>query len=1817
MEQKKLNKRSISIMLMLVLVVGIMGVVFVLSSAHKDRMNAKIESNALADASVIGESGNVSHAVITSRNTGTDVFDTTEGPGNDVSASDSIVRSFDKVKWLIDVNMAIKEGVTLNSLQGGCINIEIKLPESCADVVKWDTNLMNWAQDVQEYTDSNNNYVFKAKYYMDENKVTVPGKQSLEVALDVKNAMNGQEITPEFKVWLEGNEESEAYSFNDLDQITVSAAPKYNLALVRSEQIYEKTTVNYDGNDILGRIYGYGVKLQLFNDSPEKGLKGVEVPKDNIKFDIDLNFLNGSEDITDDCTPLLWNYKLNDYSSNGKIDGRNMFFSNRLMSGLAPLGRAYNREESVYDSGDFTMTQNGNKISVEFTGYKFDGVFPKYNYYWDNYTHAETPYSDNIGNFAVGYFQILMPYNEHNTNETGDYYLKVSDSNLNTKSLSDISVNTQMKTDDDSITTKHHVTYKGYASQELRLVDNDNNDLNRTIYDDASAYPGSDFFIYSKFAIDQNSEVVINSADRVVKFDGDVIAPKTFENGEKYRKKNFNGNMEFNVWYLCKKDGTNWTDKTELKNTNVKDLDRYENISDIPENKICVGVFFESNAGVINPSKFSEIYFPATVKQTATIGDVGEVVCNTWLWEENLDRSVYTIENDNEVTYPSTTFSSINFDYQPTVYDDEGHIIDYEESRKNWGESLLVVSANQKLEIETLNINTNEAKNSFNIEKNETSLKYKLTPKLEKAYNSTSDIEDVTVKVTYTLPDGLSYVPNSFDKEQYENTSNHNCDFEFSKNEENGETTLVWNIHGCSVGDEIDPLYFDVDINENTLNDTTYTSTGIISADKDKVGNIETSLRTFRNDIIVINLSSHRLYKTVETPIIEKDGVVEYTLTYSNNTDQDVNAFQLLDILPYNTSASEKTFDGDYKLEKINIVQRDKQGNVKDNTVDIYVSNDISARNVKANDTNIGVSNIWQRVENNTNINSEVTAFAVKGNVEKNSEVYIVFSLKTNGNKEGDRYLNRATARVNENATDNELIETTEVEAKVVSRKISGMIWEDTNENGIKDQNESYKSNVDVIVKNEAGEEITRGKTNQDGYYEFSSLPKSNFIIQIDTESKYKLTQKDVGEDLAINSKFSEVNGNKQSDVITVLNSIDSPEITQNNINAGLVLKDSKVKVKYLDENGNEIKYKEVNPEGIEEEKSYSYDIEGKIGTNYTTEQLEIEGYKFINSQGNTTGNIAETETEVIYNYAYNKRDIEVTNIWIDNNNEAQKRPGSVTIELYADDVLVNSYNFIDTTDNSQKHTFKNLEKYNADNSEKVYKVGIKENNEGDLKFYTTDINNTDFVITNRFAVPDDKKEIEAKIVWIDNNNANEKRPEKVILELYANNVLKESVEIDAINGERQTYDFGEYPKYDNLGNEIVYTIDEKEKVADDLKFYAKEVNNETYTITNRFAVPDDKIDITATLKWIDNDNENDSRPNSITIYLKNKDEIVRSFTLDEIPTTYTHIFKDIVKYDEQGNEIEYTLYEEDIEGYDKEITNMLIENTIKEYSITAEVEGEGGEITDGNEEVNYKGKSTKEIKATPNKGYEVNEIKVNGNSIDFEANENGEVVLDKFVNVKEDKEVKVTFKRKEMRVLVNYITEEGEIIAKQEEIKGVYEDDYETEEKEFDNYDLKEIVGNTSGKMLEDTTIVTYKYAEVKGSIKITVVDKSDNTILLEGAKFKVYKLDENGEIFEEKEYTSNELGEIEISGLPIGKYKIKQIGATNGYEIDENEYDLEITKSDRDHVLKIENIKIKEDLVNANTGDIIVKVVVILAVAVVLFVLTMVLSKKRKKNK
>ena len=281
-----------------------------------------------------------------------------------------------------------------------------------------------------------------------------------------------------------------------------------------------------------------------------------------------------------------------------------------------------------------------------------------------------------------------------------------------------------------------------------------------------------------------------------------------------------------------------------------------------------------------------------------------------------------------------------------------------------------------------------------------------------------------------------------------------------------------------------------------------------------------------------------------------------------------------------------------------------------------------------------------------------------------------------------------------------------------------------------------------------------------------------------------------------------------------------------------------------------------------------------------------------------------------------------------DNGNVANKRTTSIDFVLNGSDGSgpyrhTLTIDNVDSQDsNKWAYTFPNLPKYNSVNGDEITYTLSEEN--VNSNFYVASVDQGSKTVTNTFSVPDDKTQVTAKKYWNDNSNANNRRPTSAVLTLTGKgqgvDISKEQeVTIsNAFQGDDNTweYTFTDLPKYDDYGDEVVYTINEKDLNND---FYIKSnVDQDTRTVTNTFQVPGDKVDVTVTKVWDDNGNSANKRPTSVTLQVKNGEQVVASepVTVDDAAggdtNRWSHTFS-VPKYNAQGQEINYTGDEADL----------------------------------------------------------------------------------------------------------------------------------------------------------------------------------------------------------------------------------------------------------------------------------------------------------------
>ncbi|GIN72971.1 hypothetical protein J14TS2_34460 [Bacillus sp. J14TS2] len=311
----------------------------------------------------------------------------------------------------------------------------------------------------------------------------------------------------------------------------------------------------------------------------------------------------------------------------------------------------------------------------------------------------------------------------------------------------------------------------------------------------------------------------------------------------------------------------------------------------------------------------------------------------------------------------------------------------------------------------------------------------------------------------------------------------------------------------------------------------------------------------------------------------------------------------------------------------------------------------------------------------------------------------------------------------------------------------------------------------------------------------------------------------------------------------------------------------------------------------------------------YSIEEVAVEGY-----ETETAGNPADGYV-ITNSYEPELIDLEGTKTWDDGDNQDGKRPESITVRLLANGNEVEAVEVSEESDWS--YSFTNLPKF--ENGEEINYTIQEDNVEG----YSTKIKDLD--ITNSYTP--EQISINVSKAWEDADDQDGVRPDAITVKLLADGEEIDSVELNESNNWQA--DFTELDKFKN--SELIdYTVEE---VAVD-GYETETAGNpaDGYVITNSYEP--ELIDLEGTKTWEDADNQDGKRPESITVRLLANGEEVASVEITE-ESDWNYAFTELPKF-ENGEEVHYTIQEDNVEDYSTEIHGLDITNsyTPKQTSI-------------------------------------------------------------------------------------------------------------------------------------------------------------------------------------------------------------------------------------------------------------------------------------------
>ncbi|MBQ2755152.1 MAG: Cna B-type domain-containing protein [Oscillospiraceae bacterium] len=177
--------------------------------------------------------------------------------------------------------------------------------------------------------------------------------------------------------------------------------------------------------------------------------------------------------------------------------------------------------------------------------------------------------------------------------------------------------------------------------------------------------------------------------------------------------------------------------------------------------------------------------------------------------------------------------------------------------------------------------------------------------------------------------------------------------------------------------------------------------------------------------------------------------------------------------------------------------------------------------------------------------------------------------------------------------------------------------------------------------------------------------------------------------------------------------------------------------------------------------------------------------------------------------------------------------------------------------------------------------------------------------------------DISGQKTWNDDNDRDGLRPESIVISLLADGRKVEEKVVTAEDGWKWTFEKVE--KFRNDGTEIVYTVEEAV-----VEGYTTVVDG--CDVTNSHEI--ETIDIEGSKTWIDNDNNERTRPGKIIINLL-ADGVEVAEKSVTAGANWSWSFEDMPKYRDGGVEIVYTVVEDAVAGYESEVDGYNITNTL------------------------------------------------------------------------------------------------------------------------------------------------------------------------------------------------------------------------------------------------------------------------------------------------
>lgn len=1020
-----------------------------------------------------------------------------------------------------------------------------------------------------------------------------PGTGSIGLSVAVKGAPHGYRFHPTVKAWPAWdasnptNTGTHKRAEDTPKDVTVSAKLNLNVRMVNYGNVdrgvfdFSSGAANAPNKDE-GKVTGLGLGIALVTEMrwPDrtKGLKGLEAPSGRITYRLRLSNQYSDDTKAGTKHPMerRWQPLLYDY---GHIDNMDSKYGRTF----AWMGDLRYRAPGVADHadgndrvarGNTTITTTtggqGTDVTVSFDGYD-TSAFPIHNKLNGTHNKCSTDYMTSdcstmqVGAIHTDVLQFITP-TSRDGRTVAQYYgnvdqtanITMDDMGLTATGVSGDRLATaednsnQASTGDDHAGSALTVRTPGTYSTRIRYTEWNNGGWNDAGTSGDWTMPdrsnGSDSLVQgSKLRLQIGHNIIINSEGDaevmgmgLVKLDPNSIEPvddtpdsqpttpmNVWTGGARAAKR---GNA-IPYWYAVKKDGTNWKDYREQRDTKISGLDYYPTLNEAKTHGTIVGMLFEDH-NTVDPTgtsfnrRFTPIVsLPARILDTARIGTVTPIVAETAYWTRNSLARTANLDADAPDTQwqqwsdslairlpeyansvkPDLTYSGDT--YRPATFDDNGVYQGGDTADFLKGDSLYI--AGETPHIAKQVAQTNEAgnvKTVYDLDKEQRAVDWKLTATADTSTTTDGGQYTTDYIITDTLPKGLTYVDGSMtvggqytqhtpDKGTVTGGTPVTPTIVVNKD---GTTTMTIRVNGAradsgtqtvihystTIGDASDPDH-DVRNNDSFTNHVEIQSKRNMApplAPKAQIADM--TVRVSRTRATALATRADPLLNDINRPL----GFRNMLGNFSKDEKTDPYA---VDVMPYK-GLNQSNYHGDYVMAGLTV----KAGaGASMNGVTVYFTTDQKWRNVDA--TKITREQVTQWTEATVNAttgkvtipdgHSKPVAWAFTSpSLPANARYDFSLSIKPTGNKAADSYVNRWADGDNK----------VDAVTQVVERKVNGVAWFDTNHDGIRQDSDRLLADVNVTLVDGNGRTVTSvdGKpcttvTDRNGHYEIGSIP--------------------------------------------------------------------------------------------------------------------------------------------------------------------------------------------------------------------------------------------------------------------------------------------------------------------------------------------------------------------------------------------------------------------------------------------------------------------------------------------------------------------------------------------------------------------------------------------------------------------------------------------------------------------------------------------------------------------------------------------------------